>query len=70
MVNDGLSTASGNLVGLKRISTYSGVSVSTVKRWIRGEKFPAKKIMGSWYSKKPLVDRWFDGKLKADRRRY
>lgn len=46
------------LVGLKDISVYAKVSVSTLRKFIAREGFPAGKIGGGWQSDKTLIDRW------------
>lgn len=46
------------LVGLKDISAYAKVSVSTLRKLIARESFPAGKIGGGWQSDKALIDRW------------
>jgi len=51
------------LVGKKAISIFVGRSWGTVKRWIREEDFPAKKIDGGWHSDADLVHEWLKGKI-------
>lgn len=64
------------LVGKKAISCFVCRSWGTVKRWIREEDFPAKKIDGGWHSDADLVHEWLKGKItevcqdtKSDRTR-
>jgi len=52
------------LVGKKVISEFVGRSWGTIRRWIREEGFPAKKIDGGWHSDAELVREWLKGKIR------
>jgi len=51
------------LVGKKVISEFVGRSWGTIRRWIREEGFPAKKIDGGWHSDAELVREWLKGRI-------
>jgi len=51
------------LVGKKDICAFVGRSWGTIKRWIKEEDFPAKKIDGGWHSDADLVHEWLKGKI-------
>jgi len=55
------------LVGKKAISGFVGRSWGTVKRWIKEEDFPAKKIDGGWHSDSDLVHEWLKGKITENK---
>lgn len=53
------------LVGKKEICGYARRSWLTVRRWIKENKFPAKKIDGIWESSTDLVDEWKEKRING-----
>jgi len=54
------------LVGKKAISEFVGRSWGTIRRWIKEEGFPAKKIDGVWHSDADLVREWLKGQIREN----
>lgn len=55
----------GALFGLKAIGSYLGKSDKTVRKLIRTEGLPARKIGGEWASDKAWINEWFS-RYKSD----
>lgn len=52
------------LNGKKEIRAQTGGrSWKTIRRWIREEGFPAKKIDGRWQSDPVMIRKWFGERL-------
>lgn len=54
-----------NLIGKKEILFYTRRSWKTIKKWIKKEKFPAKKLEGIWESSADLIDEWKKHKINS-----
>jgi hypothetical protein len=53
-----------SLVGKKEITVYARRSWMTIRKWIKAEQFPARKIDGVWESDSALIDEWKRTKIK------
>lgn len=55
-------------MNIKEAAEYVGVSVSTIRRWIKDYGFPALKLSigGRVLFKKELIDEWLDEKMKYE----
>lgn len=49
---------SNALLTLKEICEYAGFSENTLRRMVKKEGLPAKKIGGTWVSDKGKIDKW------------
>ncbi|HQY88961.1 MAG TPA: helix-turn-helix domain-containing protein [Tepidisphaeraceae bacterium] len=51
-----------SLMNVGRVARVCGVSVRTVKRWIKGRQIPAFKIGSAWMIDKSDLDSWLTSK--------
>lgn len=52
------------ILTVKEIATYVGVTERTVYTWMAEKKIPGIKIGGSWRCRKKILDEWIDNNHK------
>lgn len=54
------------LMNLAELSEYMGYTKRTIYKLIKEEGLPATKIRNQYRTKKSMVDKWIEGKIRGE----
>ena len=65
MQRENITSPNENYIGIEEAAEYLGISVATMRLWLRNREIPAHKIGKLWKFKRMELDEWINSGKSA-----